>query len=61
MRVHFSDEKEFATKNEDDEKEENKEDSSSSGGGSPMSAGKGNFDDLSPTFSMFAYPCFPTS
>jgi hnRNP-L/PTB/hephaestus splicing factor len=57
IRTHFSDEKEYVLKSEEDEKEEVKEDSSSSGGGSPMS---GKFDDLSPTFSMLAYPCFPT-
>jgi len=63
MRVNFSDEKEMNQKNEDEfEKEEIKDNSStSSGGGSPMSAGRGGFDDSSPTFSMMTYPCFPTT
>lgn len=64
MRVNFTEEKELIQKNDEDfEKEEIKDNSSnSSNGGSPMSAGKGGFDgDLSPTFSMLTYPCFPTN
>jgi hnRNP-L/PTB/hephaestus splicing factor len=62
MRINYSEEKELLQKN-DDEAEEIKDNSSagtSSGGNSPISGGKATFDDLSPTFNMMAYPCFPS-